>query len=96
MNIVGVAACVAGIAHTYIAKKKLVQAAQKAGHNIQMETQGTIGVEDELTSENIKNADIVVLAVDIQIKGKERFEVDILPMPKGRGFLDTNDTCLLK
>ena len=74
MNIVGVAACVAGIAHTYIAKKKLVQAAQKAGHNIQMETQGTIGVEDELTSENIKNADIVVLAVDIQIKGKERFE----------------------
>lgn len=54
MNIVGVAACVAGIAHTYIAKKKLVQAAQKAGHNIQMETQGTIGVEDELTSENIK------------------------------------------
>ena len=28
MNIVGVAACVAGIAHTYIAKKKLVQASQ--------------------------------------------------------------------
>ena len=74
MNIVGVAACVTGIAHTYIAKKKLVQAAQKAGHNIQMETQGTIGVEDELTSENIKNADVVILAVDIQIKGKERFE----------------------
>ncbi|MFQ7191549.1 MAG: PTS fructose transporter subunit IIB [Megamonas funiformis] len=74
MNIVGVAACVAGIAHTYIAKKKLVQVAQKAGHNIQMETQGTIGVEDELTSENIKNADVVILAVDIQIKGKERFE----------------------
>ena len=22
--------------------------------------------------------------------------IDILPMPKGRGFLDTNDTCLLK
>ena len=22
--------------------------------------------------------------------------VDILPMPKGRGFLDTNNTCLLK
>ena len=25
-----------------------------------------------------------------------RHFVDILPMPKGRGFLDTNDTCLLK
>lgn len=75
MNIVGVAACVAGIAHTYIAKKKLVQAAQKAGHNIQMETQGTIGVEDELTSENIKNADVVILAVDIQIKEKNVLKV---------------------
>ena len=27
---------------------------------------------------------------------KTQTEVDILPMPKGRGFLDTNDTCLLK
>ena len=73
MNIVGVAACVAGIAHTYIAKKKLVQAAQKAGHNIQMETQGTIGVEDELTSENIKNADVVILAVRYSNKRKRTF-----------------------
>ena len=23
-------------------------------------------------------------------------DIDILPMPKDRGFLDTNDTCLLK
>ena len=71
MNIVGVAACVAGIAHTYIAKKKLIQAGEKAGHHV--ETQGTIGVEDELTMDDIRNADIVILAVDIQIKGKERF-----------------------
>ena len=33
MNIVGVAACTAGIAHTYIAKEKLINAAEKAGHN---------------------------------------------------------------
>ena len=25
-----------------------------------------------------------------------KIHIDILPMPKGRGFLDTNDTCLLK
>ena len=74
MKIVGVAACVAGIAHTYIAKKKIVQAAEKAGHQAHIETQGTIGVEDELTAEEIKAADIVVLAIDIQIKGRERFE----------------------
>jgi fructose PTS system EIIB component len=73
MNIVGVAACVAGIAHTYIAKQKLIQAGEKAGHHVHIETQGTIGVEDTLTAEDIRNADIVILAVDIQIKGKERF-----------------------
>lgn len=73
MNIIGVAACVAGIAHTYIAKKKLILAAEKAGHTIHIETQGTIGIEDELTDNDIKSADIVILAIDIQIKGKDRF-----------------------
>ncbi|MBU2701257.1 PTS system fructose-specific IIB component [Sporomusaceae bacterium BoRhaA] len=73
MKIVGVAACVAGIAHTYIAREKLMKAAEKVGHEIHMETQGTIGTEHELTPEQIKEADIVVLAVDINIKGKDRF-----------------------
>ncbi|WP_417088792.1 hypothetical protein [Megamonas funiformis] len=30
------------------------------------------------------------------VKDIKTILVDILPMPKGRGFLDTNDTCLLK
>lgn len=74
MKIVGISACVAGIAHTYIAKKKLIHAGESVGHQVHIETQGTIGVEDELTPEEIKAADIVILAVDIKVKGKERFE----------------------
>lgn len=74
MNIVGVAACTAGIAHTYIAKEKLTKAAEKAGHKIHMETQGVIGTEDPLTDEEIRNADIVLLAIDVAITGKERFD----------------------
>ena len=73
MKIGGITACVAGIAHTYIAREKLIKAAEKAGHAIHLETQGTIGTEYELTSEQIAEADLVVLAVDIKIKGKERF-----------------------
>ena len=73
MKIVGISACVAGIAHTYIAREKLIQAAEKAGHEIHLETQGTIGTEHALTKQQIQEADLVVLAVDIQIKGKERF-----------------------
>ena len=74
MNIVGVSACTVGIAHTYIAQKKIVDAAKKAGDNVKIETQGTIGIENTLTDEDIKNADIVILACDVNISGEQRFE----------------------
>jgi len=73
MNIIGIAACTAGIAHTYIAKEKLITAAKNAGHNIHIETQGTIGVQDEIPDELIKSADIVILAIDVKVSGRERF-----------------------
>ncbi|HCU82461.1 MAG TPA: PTS fructose transporter subunit IIB [Enterococcus sp.] len=74
MKIIGVAACTVGIAHTYIAQEKLENAAKKAGHEMHVETQGTIGIENELTPEQIKEADLVILAVDVKISGRERFE----------------------
>ncbi|EMF0616418.1 PTS fructose transporter subunit IIB [Enterococcus hirae] len=74
MKIVGVAACTVGMAHTYIAQEKLENAAKKAGHEMHVETQGTIGIENELTPEQIKEADLVILAVDVKISGRERFE----------------------
>ncbi|OJG70184.1 PTS system, Fru family, IIB component [Enterococcus phoeniculicola] len=74
MKIVGVAACTVGIAHTYIAQEKLVNAAKKAGYEMHVETQGTIGVENALTSEQIQEADIVILAIDVKISGRERFD----------------------
>lgn len=74
MKIIGVAACTVGIAHTYIAQEKLENAAKKAGHEIHLETQGTIGIENELTPAQIKEADLVILAVDVKISGREQFE----------------------
>lgn len=74
MKIVGVAACTVGIAHTYIAQEKLENAAKKAGHEMKVETQGTIGIENELTQAEIDQADIVILAIDVKISGRERFE----------------------
>ena len=44
MKIVGVTACTAGIAHTYIVKEKLEQAARKLGYTCRIETQGSIGI----------------------------------------------------
>lgn len=74
MKIVGVAACTVGIAHTYIAQEKLENASKAAGHDVKIETQGTIGIENQLTSEEIAAADIVLLAIDVKIAGEERFE----------------------
>lgn len=73
MKIVGISACTVGIAHTYLAQQKLEDAAKKAGDEVKIETQGTIGVENELTPEEIAAADIVILAVDVKISGAERF-----------------------
>jgi fructose PTS system EIIB component len=73
MYIIGITACTAGIAHTYIAKEKLVKAAQALGHEAKIETQGTVGVEDELSAEDVRRADFVIIAADINVSGKERF-----------------------
>ncbi len=73
MNIVGISACTVGIAHTYIAQKKIETAAKKVGDNVKIETQGTIGIENKLTDEEIDQADIVILAADVKVTGEERF-----------------------
>lgn len=73
MRIVGITACPTGIAHTYITKKKILEAAEVCGYPCRIETQGTIGAEDELTAEEIAAADVVLLAVDVKISGESRF-----------------------
>jgi len=74
MNIVGISACTSGIAHTYIAREKLIKAGQEFGHKVRIETQGTIGIENELTAAEIQEADLVIIAADIKVSGKERFK----------------------
>lgn len=51
------------------------KAAKALGHTVHIETQGTIGTEDaNCTMEEIKAADVVIIAADIKIGGKDRFE----------------------
>ena len=74
MKVVGVCACTVGIAHTYIAQEKLEKAAEKAGFEAKFETQGSIGKENALSPEDIAAADIVILAIDVKIADRDRFE----------------------
>ncbi|MGL4948307.1 MAG: PTS fructose transporter subunit IIC [Mycoplasma sp.] len=65
-KIVAISSCAAGIAHTYMAKEKLVEAATELGHEIKVETRGAI-TENVLSQEDINNADMVIIAADVDI-----------------------------
>lgn len=74
LRLVAVTACPAGVAHTYISKECLVQAALARRHSIKVETQGAIGTENRLTEGEIRAADVVILAADTEVEDMERFE----------------------
>ncbi len=63
-DIVAATGCPTGIAHTFMAKKALEDAAAEKGLTIKVETHGQVGVEDELTAAEIYDARAVVIAAD--------------------------------
>jgi PTS system fructose-specific IIC component len=66
-KIVAVTACPTGVAHTFMAAEALSEAGKAMGHAIRVETQGSVGAQDQLTEEEIAEADVVVLACDIDV-----------------------------
>ncbi|MDD1795506.1 fructose PTS transporter subunit IIB [Enterovibrio makurazakiensis] len=73
MKIVAVTACPTGIAHTYMAAAELKKAALQSGININVETQGAMGIENPLSIQDIARADVVLIASDIEIEDRARF-----------------------
>lgn len=55
-------------------RRKLSKRRKFAAIPARIETQGSIGAEDELTAQEIAEADVVLLAVDVKITGEERFK----------------------
>lgn len=74
MKILAVTSCPSGVAHTYMAAEAIERAAKAKGIEIKVETQGSIGIENRITMEDVKNADAVILTKDVAIKEKERFD----------------------
>ena len=66
-KIVAVTSCPTGIAHTIMAAEGLEQAAKKLGHDIQVETQGSVGARNTLSDETIAAADVVIIAADTRV-----------------------------
>jgi fructose-specific phosphotransferase system IIB component len=74
MKIIAVTACPTGIAHTYMAAEQLEKTARTLGHQIKVETQGAMGIENELSAKDIREAEIAIFAVDIDVEQRERFD----------------------
>ncbi|NJP39277.1 PTS fructose transporter subunit IIABC [Alkalicoccus luteus] len=68
-----VTGCPTGIAHTYMAADGLKAAAEKLGYDIKVETNGSDGVRNALTAEDIEKADAVIIAADTRVE-TDRFD----------------------
>lgn len=73
MKLLGVTSCPSGVAHTYMAAEALEMAAKAKGWEVKIETQGSIGIENEILMSEVADADIIVLTKDIAIQQEERF-----------------------
>jgi PTS system fructose-specific IIC component len=71
-SIVAITACPTGIAHTYMAADALKLAAERAGVDLMVETQGSSG-STPLSAAQISGADAVIFATDVGVKDRGRF-----------------------
>lgn len=80
--ILAVTACPTGIAHTYMARDALKKQAEKMGVKIKVETNGSGGIKNHLTNEDIERATGVIVAADVHVEtarfnGKNVVEVPV-------------------
>ncbi|NGZ14149.1 PTS fructose transporter subunit IIBC [Vibrio aestuarianus] len=71
-KIVAITACPTGVAHTFMAAEALEEHGKRLGHQIKVETRGSVGAKNQLTAQEIADADLVIIAADIEVP-LERF-----------------------
>ncbi|UUV18229.1 fructose-specific PTS transporter subunit EIIC [Fusobacteria bacterium ZRK30] len=84
-SILAVTGCPTGIAHTYMAADALKKKAVEMGINIKVETNGSTGIKNKLTEEEIHSAAGIIVAADKAIE-MNRFDgkpVLIVPVKDG-------------
>lgn len=65
--IIGITSCPTGIAHTFMAAEGLEGGAKALGYDVKIETQGSVGAGNPLTPDDIRRADLVVIAADTNV-----------------------------
>ncbi|WP_047152306.1 PTS fructose transporter subunit IIABC [Aneurinibacillus tyrosinisolvens] len=86
VKVVAVTACPTGIAHTYMAADALKKKAGEMGVTIKVETNGSGGVKNRLTEQDIEEAEAVIVAADKQVE-MERFAGKVvIEVPVAQGI----------
>lgn len=74
MKMIAVTSCPIGMAHTYMASAALKKAAKKKKIEMRVETQGSMGIRDKITKQEIEEADVLILAADVAMLEPKRFK----------------------
>ncbi|KOO04336.1 PTS fructose transporter subunit IIBC [Vibrio nereis] len=66
-KVVAITACPTGVAHTFMAAEALEEEGKRRGYQIKVETRGSVGAKNQLTDDEIADADLVIIAADIEV-----------------------------
>ncbi len=84
--VLAVTACPTGIAHTYMAADSLKTKAAELGIALKVETNGSTGVKNALTSEDIEKATAIIVAADKQVEMERFAGKHVLQVPVAEGI----------
>ncbi|MBH0010208.1 fructose-specific PTS transporter subunit EIIC [Salinibacterium sp. SWN1162] len=91
--LIAVTACPTGIAHTYMAADSLAAAAERAGVELHVETQGSSG-STPLDPAVIAAASAVIFAVDVDVRDRARFAGKALVQSPVKRGIDAPDAMI--
>lgn len=92
--LIGVTGCPTGVAHTYLAAEALEKGAAELGYKIKVETNGSIGVKNAPSKEEIELADAIIVSSDKQVDmsrfaGKKLICTDVkAPIKDAKGLIE--------
>lgn len=87
--VLAVTACPTGIAHTYMAADSLKAKAAELGIAIKVETNGSTGIKNGLTKEDIERATAIIVAADKQVEMNRFAGKHIIQVPVADGIRKT-------
>lgn len=90
-KILAVTACPTGIAHTYMAAEKLNERAKELGISIKVETNGSSGVKNRLTAEDIAGADAIIVAADTKVEMSRFDGKPVIQTAVGKAIYETDN-----